>query len=75
MIPPEFTLSYAGPKTCELFANPAGKITLYIPKREGFDAALELGTDSYVTAEAEARKLGFYPNANSIPKIVEHAII
>lgn len=62
-MPPEFTLSYAGPNTCELFTNPSGKITLYIPKREGFDAALELGTDSYVAAEVEARELGFEPRS------------
>lgn len=63
-MPPEFTISYAGPKTCELFANPSGKITLYIPKREGFDAALELDTRSFTVAMFEAFTLGFEPRWN-----------
>lgn len=63
-MPPEFTLSYAGPKTCELFASPAGNITLYIPKREDFAAALELSTPDYTAAEIEARRLGFEPKWN-----------
>lgn len=57
-MPPEFLISYTGPKTCELFANGAG-ITLYIPKRENFEAVLELECSSYVAAETEARKMGF----------------
>lgn len=63
-MPPEFLISHTGPKTCELFADPSGSITLYAPKRENFDAALDLGTPSYVTAEIEARRLGFEPKWN-----------
>lgn len=62
-MPHEFLISYAGPKTCELFAGPAG-ITLYVPRRENYEAAVELDTPSYTAAEIEARQMGFEPRWN-----------
>lgn len=59
-MPHEFLISYAGPKTCELALSDSG-ITLFVPKRDNFEAALELDTLSFVLAEIYAFRLGFEP--------------
>lgn len=62
-MPHEFLISYTGPKTCELALSDSG-ITLFVPKRDNFEAALELATKSFTVAIFEAWNLGLEPRWN-----------
>ncbi len=61
--PCSFIAAYVNHKTCELFAT-AETITVYIPTRDKWEAKIELGTDSFTTAEITAREMGLEPTWN-----------
>lgn len=62
--PCAFIAAYLDHSTCELYMGDSGNIVAYVPTKATCETTIELGTQSYVTAEIVCRAMGIEPTWN-----------